>query len=176
MRALVVYESMLGNTEEIAQIIAEGLATDMVVQAVEVGIAPSAPTVDLLVVGAPTHAFGLSRPSTRSSAAAEAARTGRAVVSRRFGIREWLAALRPDGVRMAAAFDTRVRKPRLPGSAARAALRRLRRLGISCPEPAMSFYVETAVGPLSAGERDRARRWAEMLAKALLAANAPSRR
>lgn len=167
MRALVVYESMLGNTEEIAQVIAEGLAADMAVTVLEVGDAPTAPTVDLLVVGAPTHAFGLSRPATRSAAAAEAARIGRALVSRRFGIREWLAALRPEGVRMAAAFDTRVRKPRLPGSAARAALRRLRRLGIRRTEPAVSFYVETTVGPLSAGERERARRWAEALGRVL---------
>ena len=166
MRALVVYESMFGNTRDVAFAIREGLATRMDAEAVEVGGAPPVDGVDLLVVGAPTHAFGLSRPETRASAATQARER---LVSRRGGVREWLGALPPAraGVR-AAAFDTRVRKPRVPGSAARAARRRLRSLGFSVSlAPAETFWVGGTPGPLLDGEPDRARAWGERLAAAV---------
>ena len=73
MRALVVYESMFGNTQTIADAIAGGLAQRMRVDAVEVGSAPATldDDVTLLVVGGPTHAFGMSRPRTRQDAATQ---------------------------------------------------------------------------------------------------------
>jgi flavodoxin len=40
-RALVIYESMYGNTEQIARAIGEGLAERMPVEVVEVGVAPT---------------------------------------------------------------------------------------------------------------------------------------
>jgi hypothetical protein len=63
MNALVVYESMFGNTQKVAQAIGEGLSTEMDVDVQEVGVAPDkiGDQVTLLVVGAPTHAFSLSR-------------------------------------------------------------------------------------------------------------------
>jgi Flavodoxin len=160
MRALVVYESMFGNTQVIAKAIAEGLSGRMRVEALEVGVAPT--TIDedvvLLVVGAPTHAFGMSRPQTRQDAARQA--TAR-LVSRGLGLREWLTSLQaPAGVG-AATFDTRISKPRLPGSAARAAEKRLRRLGFRMVAPAESFYVEGTLGPLLEREQERARQWAQ---------------
>jgi Flavodoxin len=163
MRARVVYESMFGNTQVIAQAVAEGLADSMNVDLEEVGSAATEvdDDVDLLVVGGPTHAFGLSRERTRESAAAQAAE---GVVSAGEGLREWLGTLTrgsPDIA--AAAFDTRADKPRLPGSAAHGAERRLRRLGFHIVEPAASFYVTDLTGPLVEGERDRARRWGELL-------------
>jgi flavodoxin len=101
MRALVIYESMFGNTETIAQAIAEGLATRMQVDVVEVGAAPGAIDEghDLLVVGGPTHAFGMTRPSTRQDAQQKA---GHSVISAQSGLREWLAgfgAVRTEGLR-----------------------------------------------------------------------------
>jgi hypothetical protein len=82
-------------------------------------------------------------------------------VSRGWGLREWLTSLQaPAGV-AAAAFDTRISKPRLPGSAARAAEKRLRRLGLRMVAPAASFYVEGTSGPLLEGEQERARRWGQ---------------
>jgi flavodoxin len=74
MRALIVYESMFGNTRQIAEAVAEGLraghdAAPVEVGLVEVGEAPATVAdVDLLVVGGPTHALGMSRPETRQSA------------------------------------------------------------------------------------------------------------
>ncbi len=167
MYALVVYESMFGNTQKIAEAVADGLSSRMRVETVEVG---SAPTVlpeglDLLVLGGPTHAFGLTRPATRRSAAEQA---GHATISRGVGLREWLAAVRaPSTEVVSAAFDTRVDKPRLPGSAAHGAERRLRRLGLTVAAPAMSFHVTGTEGPLVDGEVTRARRWGERLAATL---------
>jgi flavodoxin len=70
MRSLVVVESMFGNTRMIADAVANGLSAAGPVTVVEVGDAPVAPNEDvaLLVVGAPTHAFSLSRANTRRAA------------------------------------------------------------------------------------------------------------
>lgn len=159
MRALVVYESMYGNTEEVARAVAEGLGGSADVAVVEVGVATtSVDHLHLLVVGAPTHAFGLSRPRTRAAAAQQAG--GRALVSSGVGLREWLAALLPEpGAVAVAAFDTRVARPKLPGSAARGALRRLRHLGHHPVAAAESFWVVGSPGPLVDGELERARAW-----------------
>ncbi|GAA3560420.1 flavodoxin family protein [Nonomuraea rosea] len=164
MEALVVYESMYGNTRQIAEAVADGLATRMRTMVAEVGSAPGlvGEEVGLLVVGGPTHAFSMSRASTRQSAAQQA--TG-PLVSRGDGVREWLGALRTSSAALgSAAFDTRIAKPRMPGSAARGVARRLRRLGIRAVAPAASFYVTGTKGPLVDGELDRAKRWGERLA------------
>ncbi|RJQ87280.1 flavodoxin family protein [Amycolatopsis panacis] len=157
MRAIVVYESMFGNTEEVAYAVGEGCGAS------EVFAVNQAPGdlrgYDLLVVGAPTHVHGLSRPSTRKAAAEQeqgGARTGEP------GLREWLgafAALPP--ALETAVFDTRIGKPRwLTGSAARSAAKILRDLG-RAPAEVESFLVE-GDGPdtkLVAGEATRARDW-----------------
>jgi hypothetical protein len=161
MRALVVYESMFGNTGLIAEAIADGLALHGVVERVEVGEAPDliSPEIDLVVVGGPTHAFGLSRPGTRSSAANE---TEGPLVSTGIGLREWLERIAPQkGNVSSAAFDTRVDEPRVPGSAAAGAAKRLRRLGFHQLVAPESFFVVGTTGPLLAGEYERAHRWGE---------------
>ncbi|WP_101790310.1 flavodoxin family protein [Nonomuraea indica] len=172
MDALVVYESMFGNTRRIAEAVAEGLSCRVRAEAVEVGSAPAqvGPDIGLIVVGGPTHAFSMSRTSTRRSAAQQA--TG-PLVSRGDGVREWLATLRTPAARLgSAAFDTRIAKPRMPGSAARGIARRLRRLGVRAVGPAQSFLVIGTQGPLVDGEVERARQWGERLA-ASLPATAP---
>lgn len=173
MSALVVYESMFGNTETVARAIADGLASRMEVDLVEVGAAPVAirDDVTLLVAGGPTHAFGLSRANTRKSAADQ---SHGPLVSRGIGLREWLDALAP-GRAAVATFDTRVRHPRVPGSAARAAERRLGKLGFQAVVPAETFWVGGTPGPLLDGEADRARRWGERVAVAVAADSAASR-
>ena len=165
MRALVVYESMFGNTQVIAKAIAEGLKSGMRVDLVEVGVAPASigEDVDLVVLGGPTHAFGLSREKTRQSAAAQAEED---LVSKGIGLREWLADLEGGAAEIGAAtFDTRINRPRVPGSAARGAEKRLRRLGFRIAASAESFYVDGTTGPLVDGEAERARRWGEALAR-----------
>ena len=165
VRALVVYESVFGDAEAIARAIAAGLAGHV---AVDVVAAREAPTdvgadVALLVVGGPTHAFGLSRPSTRDSAGQQGAP---ADLARAPGLREWLAEL-PHTTCRVAAFDTRIHQRGVPGSAARVAERRLGKAGGRVVSPAMSFWVSGMHGPLAAGETERARSWGRLLATRL---------
>nr|WP_236700315.1 flavodoxin [Allosalinactinospora lopnorensis] len=155
---------MFGNTEAVAEEIAAGVATRFGVDVAEVSSAPRSigGDVRLLIVGGPTHAFGMTRASTRRSAAEQA---GRDLVSAGEGVREWLDSLSGGSPDVdAAAFDTRVRRPRLPGSAARGARKRLRRGGFRVIAPAVSFFVEGMTGPLSQGESQRARQWGEQIA------------
>ncbi|MBF6090561.1 flavodoxin domain-containing protein [Nocardia cyriacigeorgica] len=167
MRARVVYESMYGNTAAVARAIADGLAEHASVEVLDVATADIAPLppVDLVVVGGPTHAFGLSRPNTRADAATRTEKR----VTVDIGIREWLDDLPPvpAGSR-AAAFGTKVAKPPwLPGSSARGAAKRLRRLGYQLVGEPADFVVDGMMGPLIDGELVRARTWAEELAAAV---------
>jgi hypothetical protein len=172
MRALVVYESMFGNTEAIARAVAEGLGTAVDVTVADVHTMPAVGHADLLVVGAPTHAFSLSRPRTRADAAKQATVPARAV---EVGLREYLGHVPRLTGTGAAAFDTKIAKPSLPGSAARKAHRLLRSLGCRMLAPAESFRVVGTTGPLSDGERERARRWGAELAVAALQVHQPTR-
>lgn len=163
MRALVVFESMFGNTATVAEAIAEGMGTGLDVRLVNVAEAPvEVPAdVDLLVVGGPTHAFGMSRPATRKSAEDQGGTTTTPITT---GMREWLDAATVPPAIVGATFDTRVHVRWLPGSAARKAERRLRRHGVALLAPATTFWVEGTPGPLADGERERAVRWGEHLA------------
>jgi hypothetical protein len=163
MHALVVFESAFGNTQRIAQAVADGLSSHVRVDVAEVGVAPRdvREGIDLLVVGGPTQALSMSRPGTRRSAARQAQH---GLVSQGDGLREWLAAVRGAPGIAAATFDTRFKKPRwITGSAARAAEKRLRELGCRISAPSESFFVDGATGPLLEGEEERARRWGEKL-------------
>jgi hypothetical protein len=166
MKALVVYESMFGNSETIARAVAEGLGGAFDVTVADVAGIPDPTGTDLLVVGGPTHAFGLSRPATRAEAAKQdGVRPGAAEV----GLREYLAVCPTLTGLAAATFDTKVDKRLLPGSAARNAYHRLSGLGCRMVLPAETFRVGGTPGPLVAGEADRARRWATELAARFLA-------
>jgi hypothetical protein len=171
--ALVVYESMFGNTATIARAIGDGLRSGMRVEVVEVGAAPTTldGEVDLLVVGGPTHAFGMSRQTTRADAGRQGADRQAAAG---IGLREWVEQLTVDGAvgPLTAAFDTKVKRPKLPGSAARAAQKQLRRAGFRPVVPAANFYVGGTPGPLTGGETERARAWGERLASIVSSAGA----
>lgn len=161
MKTLVVVESAFGNTRSVADAIAEGVGEATVVDVRE---ADALPPCDLLVVGGPTHAFGMSRPSTRDEATKQGGHGGDADA---VGLREWLDGLAVRPGQAAAAFDTRVTRVRhLPGSAARKAAKALGRRGCQMVAPAESFYVEDVAGPLAEGELARARDWGRELADA----------
>ena len=165
MRALVVVESSFGNTMSVAKAVTEGLEPSVMVDIRDVTVAPTLidPPVDLLIVGGPTHTFGMSRPDTRRDAARQAGRAGEPGQ----GVREWLDAV-PPGVGRAAAFDTRINKRWVPGSAARGIAKRLRALGGTLVVDPESFYVTGTPGPLAGGELARARQWGERLATMLI--------
>jgi hypothetical protein len=160
MKALVVYESMWGNTAKVAQAVAAGLGGARVAECHQAG-PQDVEDLDLLVVGGPTHAFSMTRSTTRHSAHEQGAPVG----DEDRGIREWLEAL-PARVEVpVATFDTRVLKVRnLPGSAAKAADKELRHHHHGRVLDRSSFYVLDTDGPLADGELDRAERWGAELA------------
>lgn len=174
MHALVVYESMFGNTREVARAISEGIASRMPAELVEVAAAPSAIPADvgLLVVGGPTHARSLSNPKTRADAAGRAADK---LVSRGIGLDQWLDKLQPAATPItAAAFDTSIKGPGLLwGSAAKAVTKRLRAGHFEVVAEPESFHVGGPTGPLFDrlvdGERERAVEWGARLAAGVVA-------
>ena len=170
MRIVIVYESMFGNTRLVAEAVAKGFAGH------DVRLAPVAEAeqqlldwADLVVIGAPTHVHGMSRPTTRKSAAEMAAKPGSGLAfepcAEGRGVREWLEDVRVTG--RAAVFDTRMRMPRfVTGSAAKGVARRLRRHGARIVAKPVSFFVTKANTPYD-GEVERARAWGQSLATGL---------
>lgn len=161
MHAVIVFESIWGNTEQIGREIAAGLDGGSVV-VVDAASAPKTldADVDLLIVGGPTHAFSMSTPRTRESAKQQGAE--RIPAS---GIREWISAHQsPRRAIPVATFDTRVVSPRLPGSAAKKAMKRLVGLGYRPIAEPETFGVHGYSGPVADGELERARQWGAELA------------
>lgn len=170
MRAIVVYESIYGNTRAVAGAIAAGLSehADVVVRRVAEADDKALDGVHLLVVGGPTHMHGLPTSLSRRMAVKAAEEDGHAGVephaSDEPGIRAWLSALEGAKLR-AAAFDTRIdRSPALTGSAARGISGRLHHRGFTLAAEPESFFVEDSEGPLDEGELERARAWGASLA------------
>jgi hypothetical protein len=168
IRALVAYESMFGNTERVAHGVAAGLGLeDVETTVLDVSGSSSVDVrdVDLLVVGAPTHAFSLSRPSTRKDAVSQGGREA----AEPTGMREWISHLPSQGwhAPLAAAFDTRVTKVRyLPASASRRAAHLLGQHGCRMAVPPAGFLVRDVPGPLESREVDRAIAWGRQVAVA----------
>jgi len=158
MRGMVVYDSLNGNTKQVAEAVADVLrsAGDVEVRHVGEAKAHELSSLDVLVVGAPTHAF---RPSSDT--------------------KSFLRSIPEDalkGVRVVA-FDTRISREDtdsgflsfmigLFGYAAKPMADRLKRKGGTLALPPEGFYVEDTEGPLKEGELERARDWVRPLASA----------
>ena len=173
MRAVVVYESMYGNTHQIADAIGAGLGTACdVTVALVANVSPAdLAEVDLVVAGGPTHAHSMSRPSTRNAAvkAADEPAGGLTVEPDAVGpgLREWFGSLGRCPVR-AAAFDTRVHGPAaLTGRASKGVDRLLHAHGFDVIAEPESFLV-TRQDRLEPGEIARAREWGARLAASLV--------
>jgi flavodoxin len=138
MNSAVIYGSRHGNTHQVAEAIASVLRSRGGVRLLSTEEAPglSLHGIDLVIVGGPTEGHGLTP-----------------------AVAQCLELLESKGVRgmSAAAFDTRLRWPRmLSGSAAAAIADRLRQSGAQVVGPEGSFLV-TMKPKLRAGELDRAR-------------------
>jgi len=113
MRAVIVYESMFGNTHLIADAIAEGLAPGNEVTVVPVAQAGREllDGADLVVAGGPTHIHGMSGARSREGAVEMAHKDGSQLTldpsAEGPGLRDWLAGLGQIHTR-GAAFDTRL--------------------------------------------------------------------
>jgi len=165
MRAVIVYESLFGNTKMLSDAIAAALRARyevVVIRAADASLEYLA-QADLIVLGAPTHAHGMSQPGTRRGTANQGVAPEVAMAP---GMRELLTKLVATRDCAAVAFDTRVRGPRwLTGSASRGIAGRLRRAGFRVLVPPESFLVTGTRGPLVEGEVERAGRWGETLAE-----------
>jgi hypothetical protein len=170
MRALVVYESMYGNTHVVADHIADGLRTLFEVEVVPVVQATPdrVAAADFVVVGGPTHAHGMSRRSTRQAAAEAAQKPGSDLEldadAMGPGLREWLAEVGKHPAVRAAAFDTRIDMPAaITGRAARGIARRLRHNDFQVVAEPESFFVDKH-NHLTEGQEERAAAWGTALA------------
>ena len=163
MSTLVIYESMFGNTRQIAEAIADSLDDARAVPLAAVDDAELAGAARV-VVGGPTHAFGMSRPSTRTQAEAMA-RKEQALTfepgASGDGVRELLARIDLTGKEVAA-FDTRATRFGLPHAARRIDACVVHAGGRPLVRPG-SFLV-TRKNTLRDGELERARAWARQLA------------
>jgi hypothetical protein len=170
MRALVIYESMFGNTHEIAASIAKGLGTaglDVDVRPVGAVTEDEVRAAGLVVVGGPTHVHGMARPSTRQAAVEQAHERSLELDDdpRASGLREWFDALPAMPPLAAAAFDTRVDSAKvLTGQASHGIASRLRRHGFALVSPPESFLVDKTPA-LVPGEEARAEAWGTHLAE-----------
>jgi flavodoxin I len=150
MNALVVYDSLYGNTEKIAQTVAAVLDTfgpTRIQPVADVSSIP--PDTDLLVIGGPTHGHAVNA-----------------------GITSFLERLETSAVSGIAvtAFDTRVDWPvLLSGSAAKGIGKQLRRKGGNLIVEPGSFLVDSREGPLKDGELERAASWAQQIVNAVRA-------
>jgi flavodoxin len=155
MKALVVYDSVFGNTEKVAQSIGQALSAQAKVQTLHVGdVKPEhLAGLDALVVGSPTRAFS---PTP--------------------AIKDWLRSLPSNaltGVEVTA-FDTRM-DPKEVGSAiltvmvnifgyaAKPIGDKLVKKGGMLKVAPEGFVVEGKEGPLREGQLERAANWAREL-------------
>ncbi len=144
MKALIVYDSVYGNTEKIAKAIAEAITPSNEVKVLRAGEAnPSElASVNLLIVGSPTHA-GRPIPAIKDflNKVPELSLKGKNV----------------------AAFDTRISKKIVGvfGYAAGRIAGNLKRNGGTLIAPPEGFFVTGGQGPLKEGELERASGWAK---------------
>lgn len=161
MSVLVIYESMFGSTREIAAAIASAWQ-DAELRAVRAADTTAVCRADVLIVGAPTHMFGLSRPRSRQMAGQMAAESNSGLTLEPGfdgpGVREWLNKVRSLPP-FAAAFDPRaVNVPSVVGHAAPRIARALRRRGGTLLDEPAGFLVGKDQRLLE-GEAERARAW-----------------
>ena len=147
MNSTVIYASRSGNTKHVAERVADALRERGEVELYEVENAPTDLShADLVVIGGPTEAHGMTTPMT-----------------------DYLDRLDQGSVqhRPVAVFDTRLSWPRvLSGSAAEGITRQLRAAGALMVLTPESFIVSSKP-ELQPGELDRASRWANEVAQAV---------
>lgn len=145
MKALVVYDSTFGNTEQVAKAIAAGMGPDVDVRAIKASLADPAAAigVDLLVIGSPTNGGRPTKP-----------------------VQDFIKRLPALGASTrVAAFDTRMpqRWAAIFGYAGPRIASSLQAKGgrsLTSPEP---FFVDGQKGPLQDGELAKATTWGRRL-------------
>jgi flavodoxin I len=147
MKTLVIYDSLHGNTQKIAQAIGDAIGGESTVLHASEASSAELKGYGLVFVGAPTHG---GRPSPPTKEFLDKLQAG--------GL---------DGVKVAA-FDTRLpsRWVRIFGFAAGRIAKSLERQGGTLMGSPEGFFVEGTEGPLREGELERAAAWAKEIVQA----------
>ncbi len=149
MKAVVVYESLWGNTEAVAKAIAEGFGPDATALSTAEATPELVAGADLIVAGAPMQAFSLPGERSRAGIRADTVPIPDLSIPT---LRSWLETL-PAGHGRSAAFETKIRWS--PGSATRTIDTELEKAGYPPLVEAEHFVVTGTYGPLREGELDR---------------------
>ena len=163
MKAVVVYESLWGNTAAVARAIAEGIGSDTPAVTTDAASGEMIADADLIVAGAPVLAFSLPTDAMRDSVAKSEADAPTPPDLAHPSMRSWLDSL-PAGSGRCAAFETRIWWS--PRGATGDVEKRLERAGYRVVAKAHKFVVKDKYGPLREGEVERAREWGAELARA----------
>jgi len=139
MKKLILYDSVYGNTEQVADAIAEGMGEDVMVKKVAEAQVDDIRDAEFILIGCPVHGWNVTKA------------TGELL--------ERLHGERFEG-KKGSAFDTKFRNL-LAGGAAKKIIRRLRALGIDILENPQSFFVTGMQGPLGESELDRAKKFGQ---------------
>jgi flavodoxin len=144
VKASIVYDSVYGNTENIAKAMAEAIAPSGEARALRAGEASPSELrpLDLLIVGSPTHG---GRPTA--------------------AVQDFLGKLTQQSLKgiKVAAFDTRAtsKLAKIFGNAAGRIGGHLTKKGGVLAAPPEGFFVVGTKGPLKEGELERAVVWAK---------------
>jgi flavodoxin I len=146
VKALVVYDSVYGNTDKIAKAIGGAIAGEAkVVRPNEVNISELG-SFDLLIVGAPTQG-------------------GRATKA----VQDFVSQIPASGLKnvKVTAFDTRMKMfiAKLFGYAADRIAGELKTKGGTLAAPPVGFIVKGREGPLEDGEIERAAKWGQDISR-----------
>lgn len=162
MHAVIVYESLWGNTAAVARAVAEGFGPGARALTTDEATPAVVADADVLVVGAPVIAFGLASDKTREGIGHPDKHADNPPDVAHPSVKSWLASL-PAGRGFAAAFETRLWWS--PRGATGAIEHGLRAAGYRIVEKAEKYIVVGSYGPLRDGELDRARAWGRSLAE-----------
>lgn len=179
MDAVVVFESMWGNTAAIAHEIAAGLGAGAAALTTDEATPRVIKSCTLVVAGAPVHGLNLPTQQTRRSASEKAlGKPGLHADVSHPSLREWFETL-PPGPRYAAVFDTHIGGP-LGHGAMSAIASRFADAGYEMLDDPHGFTVRLRTSSaepaslLMPGQEEFAREWGQRLAMRLRAHRAAS--
>lgn len=145
MKALVIYDSWFGNTQQIAEAVVDGLGKGAQAAPIYDAADIDLENQDIIIVGSPTHG-GMPTPAVQA----------------------FLSQIQDGSLKgiYVSAFDTRVPSVwvKIIGFADKRIIEALRKAGGCTLGTSKGFIVDGKQGPLKKGEQKRARAWAGELA------------
>lgn len=162
MKAIIVYESMWGNTAAVARAVAEGIGPEAMALNTSEATAEMIADADLIVGGSPLMGFMMPTQSTRDTLASSKQHRDNPPDLSNPSMRSWFKTLSP-GSGHGAGFETGLGWS--PGSAAKKIARKLASTGYETVLDHERFLVAGTYGPLNDGEIERAKAWGATIAE-----------